>query len=1017
MLLTFYDKNNTFKGVYEKARELCIEQTLEMSDKNLSFECQLSDISSMAQPEGYIETADDIFVIKEITRDSTNATARVYAQLDLETLEGKAFKRFESVENKIIDALRLAFAGTGWTIGQSGITKKRTLRMENVSALTILKQALKTYRAEIQIDSKNKRIDIYEKIGTDKGVYFISDLNLKKVEVQSTTYDFYTEIEPYGKDGIDIKSVNDGQEYLTNYTYSTKQKRLIWKDERYTVLENLKEDAQAKLDDMAKPYLSYTGDLIDLANMSDAYEILSFEIGDVVWLINDETNVQEQQRIVGIKTYPDEPERSSFTLANKVLTFDEMTAKYEEAADTVNNITSDNGTVSGASIDSILADQISDFERGVANTTVVSGLTADMIETNTLIATEIQAVRGEFGTIVANSGTFEELSAKILEAEKANIRELYVVDMTAAHASIDTLESNYANIVNLLAGNASVGDLSNIHLTSANASIEAALIRNAVMQTVTVNDLLAGEIDTSKFRIISGDGGMVTEGATTQYYDNDGHLRLQIGRDATGDFNYIVYTADGEGQLFNADGITASAIGDGLIVNDMVSDNAGIMGSKLDIASVIRSINGNNSETINMSKIWYDEGNQSLTQLYTQMSSAITNASTDAANAVANSERALQALDGIPTVDALAASLSNESHIIHTDYEGNGGVYTNAKTTVSVFKGDADVSAAATITVTASSGVTGSWNASNRTYSVTNMTVDNGYVDFNITYGNNAPHLMKRFSLSKSYDGKAGYAYDLIANPMIVTKSNTGALTPPSISLSAKCYKGDVTVAYIGIFAIETSNNGTNYTEVYRSASAEASRNYTVPNNVKFIRVTLIDPLTNSTLSVKTVLVLIDAETLQGDVLSLETRTANIETSINGLNVDLADVKTDIYGVANGGLILQITRTDSADGKTATFRQTLYSATGRDVTNDYQPGQFQWYIRDEDHPQEYFKKSGTAMNLSLSSVGYGAHVIGTFTDVYVGVLVMPNNKYITFPDGKALKMSHDSSDYSSAANS
>ena len=120
----------------------------------------------------------------------------------------------------------------------------------------------------------------------DRGVYFASQLNLKKLTVQSTSYDFYTEIEPYGKDGLTIESVNGGKNYVSNYQYSSKSKRLIWKDERYTVPESLKADAQAKLEDMSKPYSSYSADIIDLAKQSEKYSILEYDIGDTVTILD-----------------------------------------------------------------------------------------------------------------------------------------------------------------------------------------------------------------------------------------------------------------------------------------------------------------------------------------------------------------------------------------------------------------------------------------------------------------------------------------------------------------------------------------------------------------------------------------------------------------------------------------------------------------------------------------------------------------------------------------------------------
>ena len=105
---------------------------------------------------------------------------------------------------------------------------------------------------------------------------------------------------------------------------------------------------------------------------------------------------------------------------------------------------------------------------------------------------------------------------------------------------------------------------------------------------------------------------MLITGSTQQFTDKNGNVRIQIGKDSTGDFTFILYGEDGQGQIINQNGITATAIGDGLIVNNMINDNAAISGTKLDISSVITQINSNNSTTINSSKIHLDGQNQSL---------------------------------------------------------------------------------------------------------------------------------------------------------------------------------------------------------------------------------------------------------------------------------------------------------------------------------------------------------------------------------------------------------------------
>lgn len=610
-MLKILDRNKVPVKGLKKYDDLCIESVLELDDRTLSFSAPYRNIRNAVVNEGYIETRTDRYVVKEIEKN-TEGTAKVVAQLDLESLEGKVFREFRSEEQTIKAALQLAFAGTGWAIGVCEVNKKRTLSMSNVSALDVLKQALKTYRAEIKVNSKFQIISIYNAIGSDKGSYFANQLNLKSLTVQSTSYDFYTEIEPYGKDGLTIEAVNSGKTYLENHQYSSKVKRCIWKDERYTVPESLKEDAEAKLADMSKPYVSYSADVIDLAKCSEKYRILEYGIGDIITLIDDITDTREKQRIVGMKIYPDAPEKNSCTLANKVLTFDEL-------VNTVDNITNDNGQIDGDAIDGIYSRQIVDLENAIVNSVHIKNLDAKYVQ----VSGKLTAVEGEFGSIKGNIADFEDAYAERLSAAEADIVQLRTTDLSAVNGRIDVLDSNYANIRNLLSGAAGIGDLQNIHLTSDNAVIDTALIREAVMQSVSIADLLAGTISTNKFLIASDDGGIRIQGATQQWSDTDGTVRMQAGRDANGDFTFSLFDKTGKGILIDATGVKPDAIADGLIVNKMIADNAGIAGSKLDIPSVISAIN-DSSQSIKSNRIWFDEEKQTLNQLYAQINKNIT---------------------------------------------------------------------------------------------------------------------------------------------------------------------------------------------------------------------------------------------------------------------------------------------------------------------------------------------------------------------------------------------------------
>lgn len=1025
-MLKILDKNKVpLKGlrVYQ---DLCIESVLDLDDKTLSFSVPLRNVRGILVPECYIETKEDRFVVKEVTK-STEGKANITAKLDMEGLEGKAFRSFKTTEKTIQEAMQLAFSGTGWTVAKSTVTKKRTISMTNVSALEILKQALKTYRAEIKVDSKDQQIYIYESIGSDKGVYFTSQLNLKKLEVQSTSYDFYTELEPYGKDGLTIASVNNEKTYVENHQYSDKVKRIIWKDERYTDPESLKEDAEAKLSDMSKPYSSYSADIIDLSRASaGTYSILAYEMGDTVTLMDGITGTREKQRIVGMKRYPEEPSRDTCTLANKVLTFDELAEKYDDAADTVENITNDNGQVDGDTIDGIYSSQIYDLENAIISSATIVDLTTQYLQ----VTGKLTAVEADIGTLNANVANIDQALIGKLDADVANITYAKITDLDAVNATIGVLEADSANIKSLLAGNAGVGDLQNIHLTSQNAVIDSALIRNAVMQTVTVGDLLSGTISTNKFKIMSDDGGIMISGATQQWKDENGVVRMQAGRDANGDFTFALFNATGTGILIDDTGIKPGAISDGLIVNDMVADDAAIAGSKLDITSLFAAMNGS-TEVLKSNRIWFDDQNQSLTQIYSQMSNEITMAGSAADAAQDAAQKALEAIKGIDTLDAISAVLSNDAHVVHTNTDGSGGDYSDCNTKMTVYSGDVDVSEQATFTVTKSAGVTGTWNAQTRTYQVTGMTTNDGWVDIDALYGTGdmyltdrkgdklltadgkylvvrtgGAHIKKRFSISKAPDGKIGITYSLRCSTLVIRKQQDGTLQPNQVTFYAQYNDGTMLTDYSGRYKIEEATDGTNYSQKYMSASDELRKNYTPSSgNVKSIRCTLYSAGGLNELDSQSVIVLTDADGLAEDIddiregmQSIRTDVTNIETGMDGIRANISSIQTDITGVTDGTLLFNVQYNDNGNN-TVTLTAKVYKA-GQDVTNTFNSRWFTWYAKSESG--EKYIGYGYGITVAKSSVGFGSTYIGRFTTYETRYLTTRSGAYLTTRGGNRL---------------
>ena len=273
---------------------------------------------------------------------------------------------------------------------------------------------------------------------------------------------------------------------------------------------------------------------------------------------------------------------------------------------------------------------------------VFENIVADKVDVNELIAykaviEELIANKATIKDLEAINATIENLKVKNAEienlvADKATIKDLEVINATienlkvkdaeienatienleATKAEIGVLTADFAQIKTLVSGNLTSENILSFNITSDKVTVADAFIKDAMIDTISAAKINAGQINTSAVTIGSADGGMLITGATQQFRDKNGKVRIQIGRDASGDFTFILYGKDGKGQIINQNGITSSAIGDGLIVNNMINNNAAISGSKLDISSVITKINEDNSTTINSNKIYLDERKQSL---------------------------------------------------------------------------------------------------------------------------------------------------------------------------------------------------------------------------------------------------------------------------------------------------------------------------------------------------------------------------------------------------------------------
>ncbi|MCH5331497.1 MAG: hypothetical protein J1E33_03710 [Alistipes sp.] len=129
---------------------------------------------------------------------------------------------------------------------------------------------------------------------------------------------------------------------------------------------------------------------------------------------------------------------------------------------------------------------------------------------------------------------------------------------------------------------------------------------------------------------------------------------------------------------------------------------------------------------------------------------------------------------------SLIVTLSNEYQGIPSNASGVIANFPACSTTVNVFYGTTDVSAEATYSATPS-GLTGTWNATTRTYTVTALSADTGYVDIKATY--KGLTTTKRFNVAKTKAGADGRG---IASSVVTYQAGkSGTIAPTGTWLSS----------------------------------------------------------------------------------------------------------------------------------------------------------------------------------------------------------------------------------------
>ena len=436
-----------------------------------------------------------------------------------------------------------------------------------------------------EVQRRQFNITINRKIGKDNGIQIRSRKNLTGFEAETNIDNVVTRIKPIGFDGITIDGYVDS-EIIDNYKY-VRTKRVEYSNvkvrtentgENEEVFETLEEAqnelrrlalmeyADGKVDVLRADYTVKFVDLSQTEEYKEYSQIETVNIGDEIQVIEDKLNINITVRAI---------QRTYDVLDSRVI---EIKLSNQAKIENRNNVEA-------------LKSRLDELTENVGYMNVTFAKIKDLEVTN---------------------ATIENLKATKIDVEELNAVKADIVELNADFAEIDTL----------INGHLTSDNIQSLILTSDKVTVEDAFIKDAMIDSVTANKITSGSINTNNVYISSEDGSMIINGSLQQFKDENGKVRIQIGKDAQGDFTFSLFDENGSGVLIDEKGITENAIADGLIVNDMVAENAGIAGSKLDIDSVVTEIN-EGTTTIKGAKVALDDNNQTLDVAFSSLKSRV----------------------------------------------------------------------------------------------------------------------------------------------------------------------------------------------------------------------------------------------------------------------------------------------------------------------------------------------------------------------------------------------------------
>ena len=402
--------------------------------------------------------------------------------------------------------------------------------------------------------------------------------------------------------------------------YSNENMFLTDSDDQVSAIDEQLKLLDTAIDDLyiaSHPQYQFTTSLDNFLALAD-YEdyIKNINQGDYLWLTVD--NKVVKLRVVEIQYNPLIADNSiQITFSNMIqgrssrndLSYVLNTpsnASKSSASGSSNNFLNNEGiTLTAGLIQKLISN--GSFKNGVSQ--IINNEFAGMLAGSSISLEELNAKIIKVTDLYGKNGYFEYLQSKLITAGK-------IVSDSADFKELSTLA---ATIKSAIIGASSTETGIVINLTTENATMSEAMIKDLIAKYITVNELKAGDIYTNKIKILSENGTLRIQDNTFSIYDEDGNVVVQLGEDKNGNYGLIISDSKGS-VLLDSQGLHEGIVPDDFIKTDMIADGQ-ITESKIDKTTMRDWTMPDGSKVFDVSHLW--DGDDSFGKSYNTIKSTV----------------------------------------------------------------------------------------------------------------------------------------------------------------------------------------------------------------------------------------------------------------------------------------------------------------------------------------------------------------------------------------------------------